>query len=81
MLDVRREGEALIVAWNGALDELAAGAILAAIGGDERVVLDLTRATPIADSALARIAEARPVQFRGLREHQERLLTYLKKAG
>ena len=75
MLDVRRDGRAVIVTWEGTLDEPAVGAILAAMVGEDSfsVVLDLTRAFSIQDSALARLARSlRPEQFRGLREHQER---------
>ncbi|MGZ6143253.1 MAG: STAS domain-containing protein [Myxococcales bacterium] len=81
MLDIRLEGETVVVAWEGALDELAAQTVLAAADGAAQVVLDLTRATSICDHALARLAQARPLQFRGLRSHHERLLGYLQKAG
>ena len=82
MLDVRREAEAVVVAWDGLLDEVAADRILAAVYLIEEpmmVVLDLTRATTVSDTALARLAQSRALEFRGLREHQERLLTYLVK--
>ena len=82
MLDVRRDGRAVIVAWEGTLDEPAVDAILAAMVGEDpfSVVLDLTRSFSIQDSALAQLARSlRPEQFRGLREHQVRLLRYLEK--
>jgi len=84
MLDVRRDGRAVIVAWEGALDEPAVELILAAIFRESGfpIVLDLSRASSICDSALARLAQSlRAEQFRGLREHQERLLRYLEKTG
>ncbi len=81
MLHVRRETQTVFVDWEGPLDVPAAEAILAAAGEASRVVLDLTRATTICDHALARLAQTRPLQFRGLRSHHERLLTYLQKAG
>lgn len=84
MLDVRRDGRSVIVAWEGALDEPAVGLILAALFPESAfpVVLDLSRASSICDSALARLAQSlRADQFRGLPEHQERLLRYLEKTG
>ena len=81
MLDVRQEGQTVVVAWEGSLDELAAESILAAARDAVRVVLDLTRATSICDHSLARLAQALPLQFRGLRSHQERILGYLRKAS
>ncbi len=81
MLEYHREGETVVVAWNGTFDDLAAGTMLAAAGEAPEVVIDLTRATTICDHALARLAQARPLHFRGLRGHHERLLGYLQKAG
>ncbi len=81
MLDVHHEEECLVVAWDGTLDESAVDRILAAlasIDGAGKIVLDLTRAGSIRDSAIARLSQSRPVEFRGLRAHQERLLSYLQ---
>ena len=83
MLDVQHDGQTVVFTWVGALDEDAASGILAALITSQawpNVVVDLTRATTICDSALARLAQSWTLEFRGLREHHERLLHYLQTA-
>jgi anti-anti-sigma regulatory factor len=74
----------LILEYSGALDAHSAEEI-AAIAKQQapalRVVIDLSRAWPIQDSALGRLVDglrrSRPHSFCGAKSHHARLLRYL----